>query len=140
MANNKSAIKVALADDHVLLRNALASLIDSFGDCSVIHQSGNGKELIAKISTGSMPDVVLLDLNMPKMTGLEFLAELRNDHELKSITVHILTTSGDEQDKKTAFDLNVAGYVLKPLRVNDFEEIFDVLNNYWQLNEKIKLA
>ena len=64
-------IKVALADDHVLLRNALASLIDSFGDCKVIHQSNNGKEFIDYLRDGSIPDVAVLDLNMPEMDGYE---------------------------------------------------------------------
>ena len=62
-------IKVALADDHILLRNALAQLIDSFGNCKTIHQSGTGKELIDYIKAGHLPDVVLLDLNMPDMDG-----------------------------------------------------------------------
>jgi two-component system, NarL family, invasion response regulator UvrY len=64
-------IKVSMADDHVLLRNALASLIDGFGDCKVINQSGTGKELIESIEKGLIPDVVLLDLNMPFMNGFE---------------------------------------------------------------------
>src|SRR5688572_24477958 len=64
-------IKVAMADDHVLLRNALASLINSFGDCKVIHESGTGKELIDSMTTGLLPDVVILDLNMPEMNGFQ---------------------------------------------------------------------
>jgi DNA-binding NarL/FixJ family response regulator len=62
-------IKVTLADDHILLRSALASLIDSFGDCKVIHQSNNGKELIDWFENGLVPDVAILDLNMPEMNG-----------------------------------------------------------------------
>jgi DNA-binding NarL/FixJ family response regulator len=64
-------IKVALVDDHVLLRNALAALINSFGDCKVIHESNNGKEFIDYVNKGSIPDVAILDLNMPKMDGYE---------------------------------------------------------------------
>jgi len=64
-------IRVALADDHVLLRSALASLIDSFEDCKVIHQSNNGKEFIDFLRKGSIPDVAVLDLNMPEMDGYE---------------------------------------------------------------------
>jgi DNA-binding NarL/FixJ family response regulator len=69
--NIETIIKVALADDHVLLRNALAQLIDGFGNCKTIHQSGNGKELTEHIKGGYIPDVVLLDLNMPEMDGFE---------------------------------------------------------------------
>jgi DNA-binding NarL/FixJ family response regulator len=60
MKNGNSIIKVSMADDHVLLRNALASLIDGFGDCKVIIQSGTGKELIESIKEGLIPDVVCL--------------------------------------------------------------------------------
>jgi DNA-binding NarL/FixJ family response regulator len=71
MEDRKNPIKVALVDDHILLRNALAGLIDSFGDCRVIHQSGNGKEITRAISDGVIPDVVVMDLNMPEMDGFE---------------------------------------------------------------------
>jgi len=64
-------IKVALADDHVLLRNALATLIDSFGECRVIQQASDGLELIELIKNSQPPDVAILDLNMPKKDGLE---------------------------------------------------------------------
>ena len=65
----KELIKVAMADDHILLRNALASLINNSGDCSVVYECSNGNELISKIKTGTKPDVVILDLNMPEMDG-----------------------------------------------------------------------
>lgn len=61
MNNPENKIKVALADDHILLRNALSSLIDNFDNCKVIHQSGNGQELINNINGGNIPDVILLD-------------------------------------------------------------------------------
>lgn len=66
-----SKIKVALADDHILLRNALANLIDTFDECKVIHQSSNGRELMKHFHEGQIADVVILDLNMPVMDGFE---------------------------------------------------------------------
>jgi two-component system, NarL family, invasion response regulator UvrY len=71
MENKKDIIKVALADDHIILRNALAGLIDSFEGCRVINQSSNGKEIIEAITQGVVPDVIILDLNMPVMDGFE---------------------------------------------------------------------
>lgn len=94
----------------------------------------NGKEKIPR------PDIILLDLNMPKMNGHEFLKELRQDEGLKSISVYILTTSGDEDDKSNAYFQNVAGYIIKPITVDAFENVFVVLNDFWKLNEKIKIS
>jgi two-component system invasion response regulator UvrY len=67
----KQMIKVALADDHVLLRHALAALIDQSGNCKVILQASNGKELSLSLSIDNQPDVVILDMNMPEMDGRE---------------------------------------------------------------------
>ena len=71
MTGVDAIIKVALVDDHILLRNALAGLIDNFGDCQVICQSDNGREFIKQLSPETMPDVVVLDLNMPEMDGYD---------------------------------------------------------------------
>ena len=64
-------IKIILADDHILLRNALASLINSFGEFEVIAQAENGNEVIRQLETGNMPQLLVLDLNMPGMNGYE---------------------------------------------------------------------
>ncbi len=69
MADKKTPLRIALADDHILLRNALASLINSFGDCQVVCEADNGQELCAFLSTHPLPDLVIMDLNMPEMDG-----------------------------------------------------------------------
>jgi CheY-like chemotaxis protein len=79
--------------------------------------------------------LILLDLNMPRMNGLEFLRELRNDPELHSLTVIVLTTSDDERDKVEAYNLNVAGYIVKPVTFVAFVEAMAALNKYWTINE-----
>jgi CheY-like chemotaxis protein len=81
------------------------------------------------------PRIILLDLNMPKMGGIEFLTALRQDEELKSITVFVMTTSNEDRDKVEAYKLNVAGYIVKPLSMESFISAVSVLNNYWQLIE-----
>ena len=79
--------------------------------------------------------LVLLDLNMPRMNGIEFLRELRADPALHATPVVVLTTSDDERDKVDAYDLNVAGYLLKPVTFGSFVEIMVALNKYWTLVE-----
>lgn len=66
---NQSQIKVAIADDHILLRNALAALIDKFDECEVIYQANDGKELLSLVQGDIKPDVILLDFNMPNLDG-----------------------------------------------------------------------
>ncbi len=82
-----------------------------------------------------MPKIGLFDINMPKMTGIELLQKIREDEELKSMSVFILTTSDDEKDKWNAYNLNVAGYILKPVNFEKFVEAVSTLNSYWGLIE-----
>jgi CheY-like chemotaxis protein len=79
--------------------------------------------------------LILLDLNMPKMGGIEFLRELRADDRLKSTPVIVLTTSNEDNDKVEAYNLNVAGYILKPVTFSSFLESMAALNKYWTLCE-----
>lgn len=81
--------------------------------------------------------LVLLDLNMPKMGGIEFLKELRSDPALKGIPVVVLTTSNQDRDRVEAYNLNVAGYLVKPVTADDFSELMITFNHYWMLNELI---
>ncbi len=88
-------------------------------------------------SQGAIPNpkVILLDINMPKMGGIEFLTALRKDPELRSLSVFVMTTSNEESDKIAAYDLNVAGYILKPLSFEGFTQAISILNHYWHLCE-----
>lgn len=83
--------------------------------------------------TSILPKLVLLDLNMPKMNGLEFLAEIRKDEDLRSLIVVVLTTSNDERDIKMAYRYNVAGYIVKPVDFNSLVQAVKILNGYLSL-------
>jgi CheY-like chemotaxis protein len=103
-----------------------------------LYVAGDGEEALAKLRGGEVPTgrrIVLLDLNMPRMNGIEFLRELRADPELQRTTVVVLTTSSDERDKIDAYNLNVAGYLLKPVTFSNFCEVMATLNKYWTLVE-----
>jgi CheY-like chemotaxis protein len=100
--------------------------------------AGNGEDALARLRNGEVPRerrIVLLDLNMPRMNGIEFLRELRKDPELSHTTVVVLTTSNAERDKIDAYNLNVAGYLLKPVTFSNFCEVMATLNKYWTLVE-----
>ena len=102
-----------------------------------MHVASNGLEALAKLRDGSIPArrLILLDLNMPRMNGIEFLRELRKDPDLQHTPVVVLTTSNDERDKIEAYNLNVAGYLLKPMTFINFVELMAALNKYWTLME-----
>ena len=104
--------------------------------------AGNGLEALTILKNESatiqMPKtrrLVLLDLNMPQMGGIEFLKTLRQDPTLRRIPVIVLTTSDQERDRVEAYDLNVAGYLLKPVTFSNFAEVMSALNRYWTLCE-----
>ena len=100
--------------------------------------AGDGIEALALLRGGTIPKtnrLVLLDLNMPKMNGIELLRALRADPELASTTVVVLTTSNEDKDKIEAYKLNVAGYLLKPVTFLHFVDLMSALNKYWTLVE-----
>jgi CheY-like chemotaxis protein len=108
-----------------------------------LYIAANGLDALAMLrgEAGSEPVIpaerrlILLDLNMPRMNGIEFLRELRVDRQLKSIPTIVLTTSNEDRDKVEAYNLNVAGYILKPVTFSNFVEVVATLNKYWMLSE-----
>ena len=82
-----------------------------------------------------LPHLVLLDLKMPRMNGIQFLEELRKDKRLHDIIVFVLSTSVDEQDKLAAYERHVAGYVSKSKAGEDFLKLVDLLDHYWRIVE-----
>lgn len=103
-----------------------------------LYVAGNGLEALSMLRDTKVPQtrrLVLLDLNMPGMGGIDFLRELRADPKLRATPVVVLTTSGDEKDRIDAYDFNVAGYLRKPVEFADFAELMAALNKYWTLVE-----
>jgi two-component system invasion response regulator UvrY len=114
-----NTIKLAMADDHVLLRNALASLINNFTDCRVIFEANNGSELIAKLASHPRPDVVLLDLNMPVMDGFDTSVWLR-DH-LPQAHVLMLTMYDSELTLIRLLQAGVKGFLKKDIEPSELK-------------------
>jgi CheY-like chemotaxis protein len=81
------------------------------------------------------PCIILLDLNMPIMNGIEFLQVVKNDSKLRCIPVVVLTTSEEQQDKVNSFNLGVAGYMAKPVDYRQFVEVMRSIDAYWTISE-----
>jgi CheY-like chemotaxis protein len=81
------------------------------------------------------PFIILLDLNMPRMNGIEFLDALRADPQLKNAIVFVLTTSKADEDKAAAYNKNIAGYIVKTDVGNGFIQVVNMLDRYWRVVE-----
>lgn len=97
----------------------------------------NGEEALQVLRNSEplKPAIILLDLNMPRMNGIEFLKIIKNDKNLCRIPVVVLTTSQEEQDKRWCFNLGIAGYMLKPVDYEEFIEIIRIIDLYWTRSE-----
>lgn len=101
----------------------------------------NGLEALAALRGNGVPKItprpriIILDINMPRMNGIEFLRELRSDDQLKSCSVFVLTTSNNDQDIIAAYNLHAAGYIIKPVEPERFIESVSRLNHYWTMIE-----
>ena len=97
----------------------------------------NGEEALKYLRDpeSAKPCIILLDLNMPVMNGVEFLQEAKRDDKLKRIPVVVLTTSEEQQDKVNSFNLGVAGYMAKPVDYRQFVEVMRSIDAYWTISE-----
>ena len=97
----------------------------------------NGEEALAFLRdvSNQKPGLILLDLNMPKMNGIEFLEIAKKEEDIKRIPVVVLTTSQEDKDKMDRFNLGVAGYMIKPVDYMQFVEVVKTIHLYWSLSE-----
>lgn len=97
----------------------------------------NGEEALESLNNveNERPCLILLDINMPKMNGIEFLRIIKQDNRLKVLPVVVLTSSKEEQDKFDSFGLGISGYILKPASYEKFVEVIRTINLYWTVSE-----
>lgn len=102
----------------------------------------NGEEALAYLQdeNNGLPSIILLDINMPRMNGIEFLRLAKQDERLRRVPVVIFTTSKEEQDRLDSFDLGAAGYMLKPVDYQQFVEVIRTIHAYWTLSEASELS
>ena len=121
MAIKRAFKKLKIGNPMVFARDGVEAL--------EILQGTNGKEQLPR------PYMVLLDLNMPRMNGIEFLEAIRDDQDLKKSIVFVFTTSASDEDRAKAYDKNIAGYILKNDPGRTFLESIALLDHYWKIIE-----
>jgi CheY-like chemotaxis protein len=102
-----------------------------------LHVAHNGKEALSLLNDeklGIVPDVIILDINMPKMNGLEFLKTLRNEKKFRDLKVFIMTTSSESSDRTIARELGISGYIIKPLSYTDNTKRNDSMDSFIQFH------
>ncbi|WP_210487505.1 response regulator [Rufibacter aurantiacus] len=111
-----------------------------------LHKAKNGREALALLrgepgtpKLNPLPNLILLDINMPKMNGIEFLEELRNDPYLSDMSVFIMTTSNEDSDRFAAQNLRVNGYIVKPLTFDTFNDGASSLDSFSLFLDLLKL-
>ena len=133
-------LKILLIEDDAIEVMKLNRVISSLQLKHQIIEANNGEEALDILKKKEiLPDIILLDLNMPKINGIEFLGILKNDETLKYIPTIILTTSNNQKDLLSCYNIGVAGYVLKPLKYEEYVSKIENLLAYWSINELIKI-
>jgi len=134
---SRATVNVLVVEDDEVDIMAIHRAFDKRKLGNPIHVARDGMAALAMLQAAEIPRpyLILLDLNMPRMNGIEFLREIRQDPELQTLTVVVLTTSNEDRDRVDAYQLNVAGYLLKPVTFHAFADVMATLNKYWTLME-----
>ncbi|MBI4394722.1 MAG: response regulator [Candidatus Omnitrophica bacterium] len=132
----RSKSQVLLVEDDGIDMETIKRAFKEVGIPNRLDVATNGEEALDYLrGTDQNPSIILLDLNMPRMNGAEFLKVMKQDHSLKHIPVVVLTSSKQKQDIFEMFGLGAAGYMVKPLTRPEFAELFKVIGRYWSTSE-----
>ena len=133
-----SMLKILLIEDDMIEVMKLNRAKSSLQLNHKIIEANNGEDALKLLEQkDDLPDIILLDLNMPKINGIEFLKILKTDERLKYIPTIILTTSNNQRDLLECYKIGVAGYILKPLKYEEYVSKIEKLLSYWSINELI---
>lgn len=128
---------ILLIEDDELDIISVQRSLKKFDSAYELHTAYNGKEAIDMLTdnkTSLTPDVILLDLNMPKMNGIEFLRYLRKNTRLEKTKVFVMTTSSESNDRSAAEELGISGFIIKPLHYNDNSKRTDSMDAFVQFH------
>jgi len=131
-------LNILLIEDDAIEVLKFNRTVSSLGLKHKVIEANNGEDAIKLLEIKeNLPDIILLDLNMPRLNGIEFLTLLKQDDILKYIPTIILTTSSNNRDLLKCFEIGVSGYILKPLKYEDYITKIQRVLQYWSINELI---
>ncbi|WP_136467684.1 response regulator [Flagellimonas onchidii] len=131
-------MNVLFIEDDMIETMKMQRAISKFESKHKIIEAKNGEEALEILKNSPLPDIILLDLNMPRMSGIEFLTKIKGDERLKYLPTIVLTTSENRVDLLKCFEIGIAGYIIKPLKYEDYESKLKKVFDYWEISELIK--
>jgi CheY-like chemotaxis protein len=134
MASSKIVTIFLVEDDEIDVK-ALKWAFDKLKIANPLVVARDGVEAWEMLKDLPRPYLIIADINMPRMNGIELLRKIRESEEYRDSIVFMLTTSNDEQDKIDAYNLNVAGYMLKTDMGTSFTRAISLIDNYWKVVE-----
>jgi CheY-like chemotaxis protein len=132
---SSKVVTILLVEDDEIDVKALRWAFDKLKIANPLHIARDGVEAWEMLGELPRPYLVITDINMPRMNGIELLRKIRQSEHCRDSIVFVLTTSNDEQDKIDAYDLNVAGYMLKSDMGTSFTRAISLIDNYWKVVE-----
>jgi CheY-like chemotaxis protein len=132
-----SPFSILLVEDDIVDVMSVRRALRELSSNHILNVAGNGEEALVHLRDPAkpLPGIILLDINMPRMNGIDFLKILKADERLRRIPVVILTTSKEEKDRLETFNLSAAGYMVKPIEYAGFVEVVRTIQRYWNLSE-----
>lgn len=128
--------KILLLEDDLVDVMTIKRAIKQLNIANDLEVRENGEEGISYLEKcEDLPGIIFLDINMPKMNGIEFLQVVKNNEQWAQIPIVVLTTSKDQQDKLATFSRGISGYMVKPVDYPQFKDMIATIKDYWNLSE-----
>lgn len=129
-------LKILLIEDDEIERMKFAKVASNQWGIAII-EAENGERALDILDQIELPNLIVLDLNMPKINGVEFLKILKTNKALQYIPIVVMSTSNNHNDIKKCYEIGVSGYMIKPLHYEDYKKKLTSLIDYWMNNELI---
>ncbi|GGI82388.1 response regulator [Legionella impletisoli] len=126
---------ILLVEDDIIDQMAVQRALKELNVKNELVIQGNGEEALEYLKEFGKPSLIILDLNMPRMNGMEFLDVIKKDRLYRKIPVIVFTSSSQEGEKLKAFDKCIVGYIIKPADYKKFLDIFKCIDSYWSVSQ-----